>query len=170
MVRNIVGKFFSFFPFNQLRSSFFNNSLLNENTEKGTTDSVSDSSVDDSWIADEDGTLPDKEDNTEVVMKGFAPNDNTEQYAEVSDLSNNLSSTYLRNNGNSGGVKRYSIKKDHTYMIYDFMQDRKQNFIVDIFVSSMRRDKFTPKVIPEGDKLSIGMVSSILFFSVIGLR
>ena len=94
-------------------------------TEKRTTDSASDSSVDDSWIADEDGTLPDKEDNTEVVMKRFAPINHTEQYAEVSDLSNNLSSMYLRNSGNSGRVKRYSITKDHTYMIYDFMQDRK---------------------------------------------
>ena len=29
-VRNIVGKFFSFFPFNQLSSSFTNDSLLND--------------------------------------------------------------------------------------------------------------------------------------------
>ena len=72
-------------------------------TEKGTTDSASDSSGDDSWITDEDGTILDKEDDTEVVMKGFAPIDNTEQYAEVSDLSNNLSSMYLQNSGNSGG-------------------------------------------------------------------
>ena len=127
---------------------------MNENTEKG-TDSASDSSVDDSWIADENGTLPDKEDDTEVVMKRFAPIENTEQYADVSDLSNNLSSIYLRNSGNSGGVKRYSITKDHTYMIYDFIQDRKYYCIVDIFVPSMGRDKFTPKVMPGGNKLSI---------------
>ena len=90
-------------------------------TEKGTTDSASDSSADDFWIADEDGTIPDKEDDTEVVMKGFAPIDHTEQYAEVSDLSNNLSSIYLRNSENNEGVKRYSITKDHTCMIYDFI-------------------------------------------------
>ena len=94
-------------------------------TEKGTTDSASDSSAEDSWIADEDSTIPDKEDDTEVVMKGFAPVDNSEQYAEVSDLSNNLSNMYLRNRGNSGRVKRYSITKDYTHMIYDFVQDRK---------------------------------------------
>ena len=46
-------------------------------TERGTTDSESDSSGDDSWIADEDGFIPDKEDDTEVVMEGFAPIDNT---------------------------------------------------------------------------------------------
>ena len=133
-------------------------------TEKGTTDSASDSSADDSWIADEDGTIPDKEDDTEVVMKGFAPVDNSEQYAEVSDLSNNLSNMYLRNSGNSGGVKRYSITKDHTYMIYDFIQERKHYCIVDISVPSMGRDKFTPNVMPGGNRLSIGMVSPKFFF------
>ena len=163
-VRNIVGKFISFFLFNQLRSYFSNDSLLIENTEKGTTDSASDSSVDDSWIVDEDGTLPDKEDDTEVVVKGFTPINNAEQYVEVSDMSNNLSSMYLRNSGNSGGVKRYSITKDHIYMIYDFMKDRKHYCIVYIFVPSMGRDKFTPKVMPGGNKLSIGMVSPKFFF------
>ena len=136
-------------------------------TEKETTDSASDNSGDDSWIADEDGYIPDKEDDTEVVVKGFAPIDNTEQYAEVSDLSNNLSSMYLRNSGNSGGgkgVKRYSITKDHTYIIYDFMKDREHYFIVDILIPSMGRDKFTPKVMPWGNKLSIGMVSPKFFF------
>ena len=133
-------------------------------TERETTDSASDSSGDDSWIADEDGSIPDKEDDTEEVMRGFAPIDHTEQYAEVSDLSNNLSSMYLRNSGNSEGVKRYSITKDHTYMIYDFIQDRKHYCIVDIFVPSMGRDKITPKVMPKGSKLSIGMVSPKLFF------
>ena len=103
----------------------------------------SDVSVDDSWIADEDGTSPYKVDDMEVVMEGFDLIDDTEQYAEVSDLSNNLSSIYLRNSGNSGGVKRYSVTKDHTYMIYDFMQDRKHYCIVDIFVPSMERDTFT---------------------------
>ena len=147
-----------------MRSSFSNDSLLNEKTEKGTTDSASDISVDDFWIADKDGTLPDKEDDTEVAMKRSAPIDNTEQYAEMSDLSNNLSSIYLRNSGNSGGVKRYSITKDHTYMIYDFMQDKKHYCIVDIFIPSMKRDKFTPKVMHGGNKLSIGMVSPKLFF------
>ena len=44
-------------------------------------------------------------------------------------------------------------------MIYDFIQDRKHYCIVDIFVPSMGRDKFTPKVIPGDNKLSIGMVS-----------
>ena len=72
-------------------------------TGRGISDSESDSSGDDSWIADEDGSIPDKEDDTEVVMKGFSPIDNAEQYAEVSDLSNNLSSMYLRNSGKSGG-------------------------------------------------------------------
>ena len=38
-------------------------------TEKGTTDSTSDSSADDSWIVEKDGTIPDKEDDTEVVIK-----------------------------------------------------------------------------------------------------
>jgi len=103
-------------------------------------------------------------------MKGFDPIDNTEQYAEVSDLSNNLSSMYLRNSGNSGGVKRYSITKDHTYMIYDVMQNRKHYCIVDIFVPSMGRNKFTPKVMPGGNKLSIGMVSPTFFFSIMCLR
>ena len=97
-------------------------------------------------------------------MKGFAPIDYTEQYAEVSDLSNNLSSMYLRNSGNSGGVKRYSITKDHTYMIYDFIQDRKHYCIVDIFVPSMERDTFTPNVMPGGNMLSIEMVSPKFFF------
>ena len=72
-------------------------------TGRGISHSESDSSGDDSWIADEDGSIPDKEDDTEVVMKGFSPIDNAEQYAEVSDLSNNLSSMYLRNSGKSGG-------------------------------------------------------------------
>ena len=97
---------------------------MNADPDRRTTDSSSDSSVDNSWIADGDGTLPGKEDDTEVVMKGFAPIDHTEQYAEVSDLSNNLSSMYLRNSRNSensGGFKRYSITNDHIYMIYDFM-------------------------------------------------
>jgi len=138
--------------------------------ESETIDAASDSSVDDSWIADEDGTLPDKEDDTEVVMKLFDPIENTEQYAEVSDLSNNLSSMYLRNSGNSREVKRYSITKDRTYMIYDFMQDRKHYCIVDIFVPSMGRDKFTPKEMPGSNKLLIGMVSPKLFFSTIGSR
>ena len=163
-VRNAVDKFSSFFPFNQFRSSFSNDSLLNTDPDRGTTDSSSDSSIDSSWIADEDGTIPGKEDDTEAVMKGFIPIDHTEQYADVSDLSNNLSSMYLRNSGNSGGVKRYSIMKDHIYMIYDFMQDRKHYYIVYIFVRSMERDKFTPKVIPRGNKLSIGMVSPKLSF------
>ena len=61
-------------------------------------------------------------------------------------------------------MKRYSITKDHTYMIYDFMQDRKHYCIVDVFVSSMGRDKFTPKVMSGGNKLSIGMVSPKFFF------
>ena len=125
---------------------------------------ISDSSIDSSWIADEDGTTPGKEADTEAVMKGFVPIDQTEQYADVSDLSNNLSSMYLRNSGNRGGVKRYSIMKDHTYMIYDFMQDRKHYCIVYVFVPRMGRDKFTPKVIPRGNKLLIGMVSPKLFF------
>ena len=133
-------------------------------TGRGISDSESNSSGDDSWIADEDGSIPDKEDDTEVVMKGFAPVDNSEQYAEASDLSNNLSNMYLRNSGNSGGVKRYSITKDHTYMIYDFIQDRKHYCIVDIFVPSMGRDKFTPNVMPGGNRLSIGMVSPKFFF------
>ena len=133
-------------------------------TERGTSDSESDSSGDDSWIADEGGSIPDKEDDTEVVMKGFAPVDNSEQYAEVSDLSNNLSNMYLRNRGNSGRVKRYSITKDYTHMIYDFVQDRKHYCIVDIFVSSMRRDKFTRNVMPMGNNLSIGIVSPKFFF------
>ena len=137
---------------------------MNADPDRGTTNSSSDSSVDNSWIADEGGTLSGKEDDTEEVMRGFAPIDHTEQYAEVSDLSNNLSSMYLRNSGNSEGVKRYSITKDHTYMIYDFIQDRKHYCIVDIFVPSMGRDKITPKVMPKGSKLSIGMVSPKLFF------
>ena len=135
--------------------------------ERGTSDSESENSSDDSWIADEDGSIPDKEDDTEVVMKGFAPIDNTKQYAEVSYLSNNLSSMYLRNNGKSGGgggVKRYSITKDRTYIIYDFMQDRKHYCIVDVFIPSMGRDNFTPQVMPGGNKLSIGMVSPKFFF------
>ena len=49
-------------------------------------------------------------------------------------------------------------------MIYDFMQDRKHYCIVDIFAPSMGRDKFTPKVMPLGNKLSIGMVSPKFFF------
>ena len=151
-----------FFPFNQFRSSFSNDSLLNAGLVRGTTDSSSDSSVDNSRLSNEDGTLPGEEDNTEVVMKGFAPIDHTEEYAEVPDLSNNLSSMYLQNSGNSGGVKRCSITKDHTYMIYYFMQDRKHYCIVDIFVSSMRRNKFTPKVMPGDNKLSIGMVNPFL--------
>ena len=90
---------------------------MNAGLVRGTTDSSSNSSVDNSRLSNEDGTLPGEEDNTEVVMKGFAPIDHTEEYAEVPDLSNNLSSMYLQNSGNSGGVKIYSITKDHTYMI-----------------------------------------------------
>ena len=85
---------------------------MNVGPVRGTTDSSSDSSVDNSWLSDEDGTLLGKEDNTEVAMKGFAPIDHTEEYAEESDLSNNLSSMYLQNSGNSGGVKRYGITKE----------------------------------------------------------
>ena len=40
-------------------------------------DSSSDSSVDIFWLSDEDGTRPGKEDDMEVVMKGFAPIDHT---------------------------------------------------------------------------------------------
>jgi len=99
-------------------------------------------------------------------MEGFAPINNTEQNAEVSDLSNNLSYMYLRNSGKSGGeeVKRYSITKDHTYTIYDFIQDRKHYCIVNVFVPSMGRDKFTPKVMPGSNKLSIGMLSPKFYF------
>ena len=49
-------------------------------------------------------------------------------------------------------------------MIYDFIQDKKHYCIVDIFVSCMGRDKFTPKVMPGGKKLSIGMVNPKFFF------
>jgi len=113
------------FSLQSITSFFSNDSLLNTDPDRGTTGSSSDSSVDDFWIADEDGTLPDKEDDTGVVIKGSDSIDHTEQYVEVFDLSNNLIYMYLRNSGNSGRVKRYSITKDHTYMIYDFMQDRK---------------------------------------------
>ena len=61
--------------------------------------------------------------------------------------------------GIAGIAKIYSITKDHTYMIYDFIQDKKNYCIVNIFIPSMGRDKFTPKVIPGGNMLSIGMVS-----------
>ena len=63
----------------------------------------------------------DKDDN-EIIIKGFTPIDNDEEYAEVSDLSNNLSSMNL---WNSGRVKRHTITKDYIYMLYDFIQNRK---------------------------------------------
>ena len=88
-------------------------------TEKGTTYSASDSSGDDSWIADEDGTIPDKKDDTEIVMKGFAPIDNTEKNAELSDLSNNLSSVYFRNSGNSGGEGDQEIQHYEGSYLHD---------------------------------------------------
>ena len=44
------------------------------------------------------------------------------------------------------------------------MQERKHYCIVDIFVPCMGRDKFTPKSMTGGNKLSIGMVSPKLFF------
>ena len=62
-VRNIVGKFSSFFPFNQFRFSFSNDSILNADLDRRTPDSSSDSSVANSWIADEGGTLPGKKDD-----------------------------------------------------------------------------------------------------------
>ena len=103
-------------------------------------------------------------------MKGFAPIDHTKQYAEMSDLSNKLSSMYLWNNRNSGGVKRYGIMNNHTYIIYDFMQNRKHYCIVAIFVPSMRRGKFTPKLMSGGNKLSIGMISPKSFFQYDSLK
>ena len=47
---------------------------------KKTTDSSSDSSVDNSWITNENGTLPGDEDDTEIIMKGFTPIDDNEEY------------------------------------------------------------------------------------------
>ena len=94
-------------------------------------------------------------------MKGSTLIDHDEEYVEVFGLSNNLSSMNLRN---SGGVERYSITKDHTYMIYDFNESRMHYCIVDIFFPSMGGKTITPKVMPEVNKLSIGMVSQKLFF------
>ena len=54
---------------------------MNAYLDRRTTDSSSDSSVDNSWITDEDGTLPGDEDDTEIVMKRFTPIDNEEEYA-----------------------------------------------------------------------------------------
>ena len=76
-VRKVVGKFY-FPPFNQFRSFFSNDSLLNAGLVRGTADFSSDSSVDNSWISDENDILPGKEYDTKVVMNGFAPIDRTE--------------------------------------------------------------------------------------------
>ena len=43
-------------------------------------------------------------------------------------------------------------------MIYDYIHDKKKYCQVDIFITSMARDKFDPKVIPGGKKLAISMV------------
>ena len=50
------------------------------------------------------------------------------------------------------------------------MQNRKHYCIVAIFVPSMRRGKFTPKLMPGGNKLSIGMISPKSFFQYDSLK
>lgn len=49
-------------------------------------------------------------------------------------------------------------------MFYDFIQDKKHYCVVDKLVPSMGRNKFTPKVMSGGKKLSIGKVSPEFFF------
>ena len=95
---------------------------MNVGSDRKATNSSRDSSIYNSWIANEDGTLLDVEDITEIVMKIVTLIDNDEEYAKFSDLSNNLSFINLRN---SKGVKTCIITKDHTYMLCDFIQDRK---------------------------------------------
>ena len=57
---------------------------------------------------------------------------------------------YLRNSGNSGGRGEEIQYYEGSY--------------VDLFVPIMGRDKVAPKVMPGGNKLSIGMVSPKFFF------
>jgi len=49
-------------------------------------------------------------------------------------------------------------------MVYDFIQSKPRFCVVDILVPSIGGGKFIPKVIPEGKKLSIGMVYPDFYF------
>ena len=115
-------------------------------------ESEEDSSEDDSWTAKEASG------DDETVMRGFETIDPDERYAEVSNLSENFGSMSV------GNPKKFNISKDQTFMVYDYIQDKKKYRQVDILVPSMGRDKFGPKVNPGGKKLNISMVCPSFFF------
>ena len=85
-------------------------------------------------------------------MKDFETIDPEKRYVDVSNFPDNFCSMSV------GNPKKYNIAKDQTFMIYDYIHDKKKYYQVDIFIPSMARDKFDPKVIPRGKKLAISMV------------
>ena len=87
--------------------------LLNLVVEQ--SESEKDSSEDDSWTAMEASG-----DDDEIVMKGFISIGSEETYAEVSNLSDNFG---MRSVGNN---KKYNIAKDQTFMVYDFIYNKKK--------------------------------------------
>ena len=107
-----------------------------------------DSSEDESWDDNEESTRPYDEDGTYKVMKDVATINPDERYAEVSDLYNTFNSLSVING--YGRPKKYNIKKDQTFIVYDFTQDKQRLCVADILVLSMGKDNFTPNVIPGG--------------------
>ena len=86
-------------------------------------------------------------DDDESAMKGFESIEPEERYVEVSNLSENFNTMSV------GNPKRFNLAKDQTFMLYDFIHDKKKYCQVDVLVPSMGRDKFGPKIIPGGKKL-----------------
>ena len=76
-------------------------------------ESEEDSSEEDSWTAKEVSG------DDETVLKGFETIDPEERYAEVSILSDNFSSMSV------GNLKKFNITKDPTFMVYDYIHDKK---------------------------------------------
>ena len=97
-------------------------------------------------------------DDNESAMKGFAFIGPEDRYVEVLNLSENF------NTLNVGNPKIFNLAKDQTFMLYDFIHDKKKYCQMDVLVPSMERDKFGPKVIPGGKKLAISMVCPSFFF------
>ena len=94
-VRPTISKLASLFPFDQFLCYFSNGMcLFIIGTNQPTSE---DSSEDELWVANEDGTYPGDEDDTYQVMKDFATISSNEGQTEFSDLYNNFNSLSVRN-------------------------------------------------------------------------
>ena len=67
-------------------------------------------------------------------MKGFETIDPEERYVEVSNLSDNFVSMSV------GNPKKFNIAKDQTFMVYDYIRDKKKTCQKDVLVPNMGRD------------------------------